>query len=329
LTGKRCIDFSQASRTGIFDIQSKVFSEDLAKLFDIDLALFSKPVKSGEIIGTIKNDVKDILGINQDVYIVSGGHDQVCASIGSGVIDSTICSDGMGTVECLVATYDKPFNDFDIGKCGYPNVPFLSNYCTYLLNYSCGSLTRWWMDMNYSKEEIVNGNAFIDIEKDFSDKPTGLLVLPYFAGAATPYQDINAKGSIINLSLTDTPSKVYKGILEGLSYEMRLNLEFVKKIGVKPKKMVVTGGGSSSRKWLQIKSNILGIKIYPLKVKDAGILGCAILGVNALTKTDLNIIAKKFVKYDKVIVPDKEQKSKYNVIYKKYKKLYNDLKKYN
>lgn len=328
LTGKRAVDYSQAARTGLFDIKNKCFSEKLCNLFGVDISLFSNPVKSGHYIGCVKKEFSLKWKTNKTIYVLSGGHDQVCSAIGAGVIDETSCVDGMGTVECMVTLFNKPIIDTFIGSEGYPYVPFLDKYCSYLLNYSCGSLVRWWLESIYKREDVLNGKAFKDIENDFLNKPTGIFVLPYFGGAATPYQNIDAKGAFLNLSLKDSPSRIYQAILEGLSFEMKLNLDIVKKIGVNPKAIIATGGGSNSKKWLQIKADILGKKVFPLKIKEAGILGCAILGASYLNKKPYEYFTKKFVRLEKPILPRKEQKELYNIEYKKYKKIYNSIKKF-
>ena len=213
LTGERVIDYAQAARTGMFDIREKVFSKTLADKFGININIFSTPKPCGNIIGKIKEEYKALFGTS-DIYVVTGGHDQVCATLGSGITESGLCTDGMGTCETITAVYDNPSNDLKMGSYGYPNVPFLDSlYCTYLLNYSCGSLQRWWLSHCFQEEEIRDGSVFPKVEGEFEDKPTGLLVLPYFEGAANPYQNIDAKGAILNLTIQDSPSTIFKGIL--------------------------------------------------------------------------------------------------------------------
>ena len=323
LTGVRAVDYSQAARTGVFDIRKKVFSEELCKLLGIDVQLFSPAVASGEIVGQIKEEILREWGAPAPVYVVAGGHDQVCAALGVGATEEDVCADSMGTVECLTAVYTSPSEHSEMGICGYPNVPFGKDlYCTYLLNYSCGSLVRWWISACGLQTEINSGKAFKLLEKNFRRGPTGLLVLPYFNGAATPYQNIDAKGAILNLSAGDDRSKIYQAILEGLCYEIKLNLDKVKKFGIKPKKIIATGGGSVSDKWLQIKADILGIPVYRVKSGEAGTCGAAMLGVHALIKEDINILAKRFAVTDGPFLTDKQQHIQYSALYRRYKNLY-------
>ena len=330
LTGVRAIDYSLAARTGIFDVHKCQFSPELCELFGIDRALFSPAVRSGSIIATLKDDITSAINATSPVTLIAGGHDQVCAAIGAGAVEAGVCADGMGTVECLTAVYRSPMTDIDMGMCGYPNVPHGAEglYCTYLLNYSCGSLVRWWMDSAYGGRGLGESELFAEAERDFTDSPTGLLVLPYFAGASTPYQNINAKGAILNLGLSDSPSRVYQGILEGLCMEMRLNLELTCKHGIQPTRIIATGGGSHSRRWLQIKADVMGLPVYPLKVKEAGICGGAVLSAATLLGEDIGSVARRFVTLDTPIEPRADIKKQYDSEFAKYRELYTAIKKF-
>ena len=103
LTGVRAADYASCSRTGVFDVRKKVFSERACDILGIDVELFGNPVRSGSIIGQVT--VKGLEGVT----LVAGGHDQICASIGAGAVEAGACSDGMGTVECITAVYREAF----------------------------------------------------------------------------------------------------------------------------------------------------------------------------------------------------------------------------
>ena len=327
LTGTRGSDYASAARTGVFDIREKKFSKELCSLFGVDEKLFSPVLPSGAAVGEIKAELLEEWGAKAPVLLVAGGHDQICAAMGAGAVEAGACADGMGTVECVAALYRQPSSAMEMGVCGYPNVPFVGGlYCTYLLNYSCGSLVRWWMNGLFSEEEIESGKAFGKLEKEFKEEPTGILVLPYFAGAATPYQDLGASGAVLGLRLAHTPADVYKGILEGLCMEMRLNLEQAEKFGVRPRRLIATGGGSASAKWLQIKADVTGLPVYPLASKEAGVCGAAMLGASALTGKSLSSLSEKFVKTKPPYIPREGQKAEYDKIFERYKKLYKTVK---
>lgn len=318
LTGIRAVDYASASRTGVFDVKNKVFSKRACEILGIDVQLFGNPVKSGSVIGPVTVD-----GLEK-VMLVAGGHDQICASIGAGAVEAGACSDGMGTVECITAVYKEPFAEREMAVSGYPNVPFAVDglYASYLLNYTCGSSVEWWREVSGYKE----AKEFFALEDEFTRTPTGILALPYFAGAATPYQNIEAKGALIGLTLNDGAKRIYQAVLEGLCYEMKLNLEKVEKHGVKPTKLIATGGCSKSKAWLQMKADVIGLPVYPLKSREAGICGAAILGAHALTGESVESLTKRFVSLGEPFIPDEKANAEYEKTYQKYRTLYETIK---
>lgn len=328
LTGERAADDASASRTGLFDIRARKFSETLCASFGVDRSLFSPPAPAGTVVGSVKKEILREWGADHAVYLVTGGHDQVCAALGAGALEVGECVDGMGTVECVTAIYREPSAAAGMGRSGYPNVPYCSGrYCTYLVNYSCGSLVRWWLDRAYPGK-TADGSAFALAESGFPEEPTGLFVLPYFAGASTPYRDAEARGAVVNLRLETTSAEIYKGILEGLCMEMRVNLETAAQYGVRPDRLLASGGGAASRKWLQIKADVTGLSVYPPESKETGVCGAAILACSALLGEPVGTTAKRFVRRGEPFLPDPSRKARYDELYAKYKTLYSALKIY-
>ena len=162
------------------------------------------------------------------------------------------------------------------------------------------------------------------------DTPTGLLLLPYFGGAATPHQDISASGAILGLTTETTDSEIYRAIMEGTAMEMRFNAENVASYSIKLNNLVATGGGANSDKWLQIKSNIQNLPIKVLRSSEGGLCGCAMLQAVALGGVkDLKEARDIFVQYDKEFFPNAAMHQSYEKQYEQYKKLYQTIKEFN
>ena len=323
LTGERVIDYALASRTGAFDVEKKCFSREMLDAVGVDADLFSTPKLAGSVVGKIKPE----WGI--DAVLVLGSHDQVCAALGAGVLQAGDAVDGMGTVECITTLFDQKPDDLRIGKCGYCCVPYAVDglYCTYILNYSCGSTVNWL------RKKIMHGycgdeKSFFDyIEKEMSDHPTGILTLPYFGGASTPYQDLDAKGVIVGLSTETRDSDLYRSVMEGTAMEMRLNADLVKPYGITVKQLVATGGGANSRKWLAIKSDIQNVPIKVLRSSEGGLCGCAMMQAKALGDVkDYEEARAIFVRYVEEFQPT--HTAEYEPQYEKYKALYQAVKEF-
>ena len=330
LTGKRAIDYSLASRTGAFNVWEKRFDRELLEGLHIPLSLFSDPMPAGSAVGRVTPEAAEEFGLPCDCVLVLGSHDQICTALGAGVTAEGQAVDGMGTVECITAVFKEKSVAAAAGEAGFPVVPFAAEglYCTYICNYASGSIVKWFKDgilHGYRGEEK---DAFAYLEKGFTDSPTGLYTLPYFAGSAIPYQDDTAKGALIGLTTSTTDSRIYQSVMEGQAMEMKFETQIAKRYGVRIRSAVATGGGANSEKWLQIKADIQGIPYATLRSSEGGLCGCAVLQAVAVGGRSLQEAVDTFVKKKKFFLPDEARAAAYAPYYKKYKKIYRAIKEF-
>ncbi|MBQ9360614.1 MAG: carbohydrate kinase [Lachnospiraceae bacterium] len=333
LTGNAQIDYSLATRTMGFDIRNLCWSTEIFEAADIDLELFSKTVPTGTPAGNITKEVSGKTGLSEDTVIISVSHDQVAAATGAGVFSSDTAVDGAGTVECLIPIYDKlPDMKHMYDGC-FAVVPYVvpGSYICYAFSYTGGALIQWCTDNLAKKEkEIAKGEGLsvnTYLEKLYGDKygdePGSLLVLPHFAGAATPYMDTGSKGAIIGLTASTGADEIYRGCMEGVAYEMVLNREALKPSGIHFKHMRATGGGARSEVWMQMKADMLNVSITALETADAGTVGSAMItGVALGIFKDLADAADNMVVRKKTYEPRQEMHEKYMRIYERYVKVY-------
>lgn len=329
LTGKCFIDYSLAARTGVLNISTLKYDDALSSEIGIDNKLFSTPFRAGTVVGEVKAEIAEALGI-KGCKLVLGAHDQVCTALGAGVIERGQAVDGLGTVECINTVYEGIRDNVKMGEQGLTCIPYAIEglYCTYIVHYSSGSLVNWF------KNDILHGykgdksNVFDYLEERMKDGPSGIFTLPYFAGSFIPYQDTRAKGAVIGLTTSTTDADIYKSIMEGLAYEMKFETSIASRYGINIKKAVATGGGANSDVWLQIKADVQGIPYTTLRSSEGGLCGCAVLQAVADGKSYKEAV-KIFVKTDKEFETDKQSSAQYAPYYNKYKKLYKSLKEFN
>lgn len=332
LTGNSQIDYSLAARTGAFDIEKKCWSNDIFNASGVDPSLLSKPVESGTVAGSIKEDIKKELGIDYDITIVNGCHDQVAAMIGSGVFEGHQAMDGTGTVECIpVILKSKPTNT-EFYEGGYSVVPYINGlYACYALSFTGGATLKWFRD-NFAELEQKNAieegkNVYAMLDDTVTDKPTGILVLPHFAGAATPYMDNDSKAAFVGVTLETTKYDLYKALMEGTCYEMLLNFNTMQSQIDEIKEIRATGGGATSNVWLQIKADILNTEITALNCKEVGCAGTAALVGKAIRAFEnINASVSKMAPTRKIFKPNSVNTKMYAEYYNKYKNLYKAIK---
>ena len=190
--------------------------------------------------------------------------------------------DGAGTVECITPIYDG-LPELEVMYQGnYAVVPYVipGKYVCYAFSYTGGALIQWCVDTLAKKEKELAQEQGISVNEMLEGtvkEPTGLLVLPHFAGAATPYMDTGSKGVIVGLTTDTSVSEIYRACMEGVVYEMLLNMEYLKDSGVHFQMLHATGGGAKSEVWMQMKADILKLPITALNTVDAGTVGSAML----------------------------------------------------
>ncbi len=330
LTGTAQIDYSLATRTMAFDIHELTWSRAIFEAAQVDVSLMSRPVPTGTSAGAVAAEAAERTGLQKDCIIVSVSHDQVAAAVGAGAFDGSVAVDGAGTVECLTPIYDG-IPDIEIMSRGYFSVvphAVPGKYVAYAFSYTGGALIQWCVDTlakqekEYAAAQGLSVNACLE-QAYGKDEPSGLLVLPHFAGAATPYMDIGSKGAVLGLTTATTTADIYRGCMEGVAYEMLLNYEALAGSGIHFTKLHATGGGARSKVWMQMKADILNLPITALKTADAGTVGSAMLtGIAAGLFRDLDDAARRMVEERETYVPRPEMNQKYRKVYERYKKVY-------
>ncbi|MDO4649519.1 MAG: FGGY-family carbohydrate kinase [Eubacteriales bacterium] len=328
LTGNAQIDYSLASRTMAFDIQYLCWSKEILEAADIEEERLSKAVPTGTSAGHITEETAKATGMSTDTIIVNISHDQIAAAVGAGVFGSDTAVEGAGTVECITPVYDEIPDIRVMCEGNYALVPYVvpGKYVCYAFSYTGGALIQWCVDnlakkeKELAKEEGISVNEYLERQ---TDSPTGMLVLPHFAGAATPYMDTGSKGAILGLTADTSAAEIYRACMEGVGYEMMLNMEYLGKSGTKFQMIHATGGGAKSAEWTQMKADMLNIPITTLETMDAGTVGSAMLtGIVTGCFKDLEDAAEKMVVKRKVFYPREEMHEKYVAVYNRYRQVY-------
>jgi len=322
LTGVRQIDYSLATRTMLFDLHGLAWSKPLMAAAGVDAGLLPKPVPLGKCAGVATSEAVHDLRLDEGVQVVSAGQDQVAAAVGSGVFDEGDAVDGAGTVECITPVFSSIPAGRTMTDGGYAIVPYVEGkYVCFAFSFAGGAAVDWFVE---TLPDDARAAAFKELGSDVVlDQPTGLLVLPHFAGAATPYMDYGSKAAMVGLTLATTRRDVFAGIMEGVCYEMRLNMDRLREAGLVVGKLRATGGGANSRLWMQMKADVLGVPVTAMRSPEAGGLGAAMqAGVAVGVLPDLRAAAQTLVVERETFNPRPELKTRYDELYDRYTKLY-------
>ncbi len=325
------ISWSLAGRTMMFDVRKHAWDQGILEAIGITPARLASPRRSGSISGTISRKTAAELGLTENVSIVTGGHDQNCSALGAGVVDEGAAMLGTGTVECVCPALKSPVFSNDLMKNNLSTYNYTVGdfYTTVAFSLTGGNILTWFKEQfGYMETEEAKSrgkDAYDLLLADLNPSPSELLVLPYFTPSGTPYFDSRTRGAILGLRISTQRKEIMKGLLEGVSLEMRLNLDILQKAGCEINELRWVGGGSKSRPLAQLKANAMNKKITLMNVNEAGCLGAAMLACSADTEGDVAKLASLWVKESETVYPQPEYSERFEEKFGVYKNLYRKI----
>ena len=326
------IDHSMASRTMAFDLAEHCWSPAILNRLELRESLFSRAVPSGTPVGTIRRDLAHEFGVPETLQLVAGAHDQPCAALGSGMVRERLGVVSTGTAEVLATAFVAPVLTRQMFDGFYPcylhAVPGL--YFTFALNHVGGILLKWYRDqfcatdVAEAQQRAVSPYHLLDTH--MPEGPSPVLVLPHFNGSGTPWCDLDSKGAIVGLTMATTRHDIAKAILEGLCFELLINLNTMQETGIDIPELVAAGGGAKSALWLQLKADILGRPIRTLRCQEAACLGAALLAGTAVgAYRSLEEAVAQTVAPDREYTPRPDLTARYSEKFEVYRRLYPTL----
>lgn len=283
LTGRRVTDHSMAARTMLFDVAARDWSTELLDLVGLDRSRLPEAVPAGTPIGEVLPEVARELGLPAGVIVVPAGHDQPVGALGCGAATPGTASYAIGTVECITPTLDRLRLTDDLRAANlavYPHV-LAGAYTTVAYNITGGSALRWLRDVllpDVAAEARAAGeDPYERITGMASPEPAPLTLVPHFGPTGTPHYDPHGAGVLFGLNLATTRAEIIRAFLEGITLEMRWNLEVLRASGFTLTELRAVGGGSRSRAWMQVKADILGVPLVSMRVTEATCMGAALL----------------------------------------------------
>ena len=328
LSGRAYTDVSLACRSLLYDVEQRCWSKELMEQCGVQENTLPEVLPTGGIVGRILPEIAAKLGLPEHVQVVIGAHDQIVNALGAGVEGVGEAVDTSGTCECITPLFDTIPESLEFQKNNFACVPYLENrgYVTYAYNISAGSVVRWYRDAlaGYLQTEadIQKKSIYDLLNEQCPAEPTGLMLLPFLQGmGGTPDVDATATGLIAGLTTQTRLPDIYRAILEGVTFEMRYNQEKLQENGVCLERLYACGGGARSSVWLQIKADILGCDIIPVRSEETGAMGSAILGLAAVNGETPFEIAKCFWQYGETVRPNPVHQKIYDEKYQFYKTL--------
>jgi len=321
-----CIGSSLAARTLAMDLKSEQWSPELLDSAGISEAALSRIVPAGQPLGTGSRKAMQALHLPKDTVWISGGHDQSCGALGGGALWEGNIVVGTGTFESLSVPLNQPLASDLMQKANIPCGRHAAPGGFLALAYAPGGiLLRWFRDQFgqslLAQAAKLKSNVYDLLLQTFPQEPTGLLAFPYFLGTGTPWLDSEARGAIVGLTSTTSRETMMKALLEGVTFEVRWNLELLESAGISIQRIFAVGGGAKSSAWLQLKADIFGreVVVVPGEASCRGAAICAAVG-NGTYKSHFEAV-RQMVKEGPSYYPRPDPESRYRELFSQYKEI--------
>ena len=265
-------DYSNASRTMLFNIRTLEWDKELLAALDIPEAVLPRVMPSSQIYG---ETVAGLLGDSR-VPLCGVAGDQQAALFGQACYDAGMAKNTYGTGSfVLLNTGDKPV----LSERGLVTTLAwgLADRVTYAMEGSIfitGAAVQWLRD---GLGLIANAAESEALARSVPDNG-GVYFVPAFVGLGAPYWDMYARGTVVGLTRGTTKGHLARATLEAIAYQTR---DVVEAMGAEANLQVpllrVDGGGTANGLLMQFQADILGVPIQRATVVETTALGVAYL----------------------------------------------------
>lgn len=329
LTEEKVTDYSMASRTMLFDVHRKVWSDEICSALNIPVEKLAPAKESSAVVGEVSSKASEETLLPKGLPVVNGGGDRPCECLGAGVTQPGLANIGTGTASVIEVPLHRPAIDMN-GRvnCCCHVIPDTWEYEAIIT--TTGASLRWFRDIFGQEEKVEAQKTSRDAYDLLTEKASkvnpgsdGLFFYPYLAGAFSPKFDEKARGVYFGFNLSHTKGHFIRAILEGGAFQYLETFGLLKSLGVNIQEVSMVGGETKSNLWNQMKADIFGRVIRIPKIDNAAALGAALLaGIGTRQYSNLDKAIESAVKIKKVYMPNLEDQEVYAKIYRDYGKIY-------
>lgn len=272
LSGGKChfTDYTNASRTMLFNIYNLDWDEELLELLNIPRCILPQVCDSSKIYC---NTDKDVCGFSAPIASAVG--DQQSALFGQGCFKKGDAKNTYGTgCFMLMNTGDTPVASDQLLTTIALGMNGKIEYALEGSVFIGGAVIKWLRD----ELELVSSAPEVDRLAESVPDSNGAYLVPAFVGLGTPYWDMYARGTIVGLTRGVKKAHICRAALEGIAYEVKDVLDtMVADSGTQINVLNVDGGACVSNIMMQFQADILDVKVCRPKNVETTALGAAYL----------------------------------------------------
>ncbi|MDO4810510.1 MAG: glycerol kinase GlpK [Eubacteriales bacterium] len=275
LTGQHVTDYSNASRTMLFDIHRLDWDEELCRLLQIPMQILPRPVGNSQVYGYVKSGIEGLEKL-AGVPVCGAAGDQQAALFGQTCFAPGDAKNTYGTgCFTLMNLGSVPVRS----RAGLVSSVawHIRGETTYALEgsvFNGGSTIQWLRD----ELRLVESAPECDRLAESVPDSGGVVVVPAFTGLGAPYWDMYARGAILGITRGTSRAHVARAVLESIAFQVTdLMLAMRQDAGRDITSLRVDGGASVSDVMMQMQADLLRIPVDRPAMVETTAFGAASL----------------------------------------------------
>ena len=299
LTGGKVFvsDYTNASRTMLYNINTFEWDDELLNIFGIPRHVLAEVVSPDGVYGEFEY-------AGNKIKIAGSAGDQQAAAIGQGCFESGSAKITYGTGMFMLANVgDKPKNcdslltTLGYGKGGKPAYMFEGSV------FNAGSAVQWLRDgLDFFKRSKDSEKLALSVENS-----GGVYVVPAFTGLGSPYWRSDVTGLITGITRGTTKAHITRAVLESMAYSARDLIEVMERDGnIRLESLRVDGGASQNNFLMQFQASVANRPVDLPVERESTALGAAYLGEIALGLKTVEEVAMSR-RCEKIYTPEEDR----------------------
>jgi len=280
LTGQFRTSWTSADPLGLFDMQKKVWSEEILPALELRREQLPQTAPPGTVLGHVSEAAAASTLVRAGTPVVAGGGDGQAAGLGVNALTPNRAYLNLGTA--VVAGIQSA--EYLIGRA-WRTMGSASGegFCLETSLRSGTFLVDWFLDNCAGGADDGEGRRRLETEAaSLPIGSGGLLAVPYWGAVMTPYWDQDARGCLVGLTGAHSTAHLYRALLEGIALEQAMVTKMIEQeTGIGVKEFIAIGGGAVSDLWRQIIADACGVPVKRPRTVEASSLGAAMCAAAA------------------------------------------------
>lgn len=278
LTGRKTMECGDASGTALLDVRNRKWSQAAINAIDPRVAeMLPALIESDAVAGTLRSELAAEFGVSDKVIVSSGGGDNMMGAIGTGNVHPGVVTVSLGTSGTIYACSGHPVIDprGEVAAFCDSTGKWLPLVCTMNVTVATEMVRERF---NLSHDEMAQAAGEAPAGND------GLMLIPFFEGERTP----NAPdGTGVYFGLRDKTFSIghfARAAMEGATLGLNYGLNRLRELGIAPREIRATGGGSKSALWRQIMADVFNAEVVCVSNEEGAAVGAAVQALWAYRK---------------------------------------------